>query len=234
LIGDKITTEVEKTYSIWFVIIVSIFITCLITSNIISVKLIHVFGIVLPAGVIIFPVGYIIGDILTEVYGYSRSRKVIWLGFMCNLLLTMFIWLAGIIKPAYFWDGQGAYDRILGFTPRLLVASFVAYLAGEFTNAYVLARMKILTKGRWLWSRTIGSTLVGQAIDSLLFITIAFIGTVPFTNLIIVVVSQWLFKTAYEIVVTPFTYLVVNFLKRREGVDVFDYNTSFNPLKLSD
>ncbi len=231
---DKKTTGIDKTYSIWFVVIVSIFITCLITSNIISVKLIHVFGIILPAGVIIFPVSYIIGDILTEVYGYSRSRKVIWLGFICNLVLTIFIWLAGIIKPAHFWDGQGAYERILGFTPRLLIASFLAYLAGEFANAYVLARMKIATKGRWLWSRTIGSTLVGQGIDSLLFITIAFIGTIPFSNLIIVAVSQWLFKTAYEIVVTPFTYLAVNFLKRKEGVDVFDYNTSFNPLKLSD
>ncbi|MCX7965052.1 MAG: queuosine precursor transporter [Syntrophorhabdaceae bacterium] len=221
-------------YSIWFVIIVSIFITCLITSNIISVKLIHVFGIILPAGVIIFPVSYIIGDVLTEVYGYSRSRRVIWLGFLCNLILTIFIWFAGIIKPAQIWDGQMAYEKILGFTPRLLVASFIAYLAGEFTNAYVLAKMKILTKGRWLWTRTIGSTLVGQGIDSLLFISIAFMGSVPFLNLLTIVISQWLFKTAYEIVVTPFTYVAVNFLKQKEGIDIFDYNTSFNPLKFSE
>ncbi|HPP06317.1 MAG TPA: queuosine precursor transporter, partial [Syntrophorhabdaceae bacterium] len=128
-------------YSIWFVIILSIFITCLITSNIISVKLIHIFGIILPAGVIIFPVSYIIGDILTEVYGYSRSRKVIWLGFICNLIMIVFIWLAGLIKPAQFWNNQEAYEKILGFTPRLLAASFIAYLAGEFSNAFVLAKM---------------------------------------------------------------------------------------------
>lgn len=191
-------------------------------------------GITLPAGVIIFPVSYIIGDILTEVYGYSRSRKVIWLGFLCNLIMTIFIWLAGIIKPTHFWDGQDAYERILGFTPRLLIASFIAYLAGEFTNAFVLARMKIITKGRWLWSRTIGSTLVGQGIDSLLFIMIAFVGTVPLADLLTITVSQWLFKTGYEIIVTPFTYIAVNFLKHKEGIDTFDYETSFNPLKISD
>lgn len=231
---EKHTRAYTNHYSIWFVIIVSVFITCLITSNIISVKLIHVFGIILPAGVIIFPVSYIIGDILTEVYGYSRSRRVIWLGFLCNLMLTIFIWLAGIIKPAQFWDGQPAYERILGFTPRLLLASFIAYLVGEFTNAYVLAKMKIATKGRWLWSRTIGSTLVGQGFDSFVFITLSFIGTIPLTALFSMAVSQWLFKTAYEVCVTPFTYLAVGFLKQKEGVDVYDYETSFNPLRLSD
>jgi uncharacterized integral membrane protein (TIGR00697 family) len=221
-------------YSIWFVIIVSIFITCIITSNIISVKLLYVFGLVLPAGVIIFPVSYIIGDILTEVYGYSRSRKVIWLGFICNLILTIFIWLAGLIKPAPFWDGQSAYEKILGFAPRLLVASFIAYLVGEFANAYVLARMKIITKGRWLWSRTIGSTLIGQGLDSFVFITLSFIGTVPLKPLFSMAVSQWIFKTAYEAIVTPFTYIAVDFLKRKEGMDAYDYNTSFNPLRFSD
>jgi len=223
-----------RHYSIWFVFVLSVFVTCLITSNIISVKLIHIFGIILPAGVIIFPISYIIGDILTEVYGYSLSRKVIWIGFFCNLITIIFVWLAGIITPAQFWNGQDAYEKILGFTPRLLVASFIAYLAGEFSNAFVLAKMKILTKGRWLWSRTIGSTLVGQGIDSLLFITIAFMGTVPFINLLTIIISQWLFKTLYEIIVTPFTYIAVNFLKHKEGIDVFDYETSFNPIKFTD
>lgn len=221
-------------YSIWFVIIVSVFITCIITSNIISVKLIHIFGIILPAGVIIFPLSYIIGDILTEIYGYSRSRRVIWLGFLCNLILTLFIWLSGLIKPAQFWDGQAAYERILGFTPRLLLASFIAYLVGEFANAYVLAKMKVATKGRWLWSRTIGSTLVGEGFDSFVFITLAFVGTIPLAVLLSMAVSQWLFKTAYEVCVTPLTYLVVRFLKQKEGMDVYDYDTSFNPLRLSD
>ncbi|MCX8109692.1 MAG: queuosine precursor transporter [Syntrophorhabdaceae bacterium] len=231
---EKDTKTVTNHYSIWFVIIASIFVTCIITSNIISVKLINVFGIILPAGVIIFPVSYIISDILTEVYGYSKSRRIIWLGFLCNLMLTVFIWLSGIIKPAQFWDGQAAYERILGFTPRLLMASFIAYLVGEFANAYVLARMKMATKGRWLWSRTIGSTLVGQGLDSLVFITLSFIGTIPLGALFSMAVSQWLFKTLYEVCVTPFTYIAVGFLKQKEGMDVYDYETSFNPLRLSD
>ena len=224
----------QEGYSPWFVLIVAIFTTCLITSNIIAVKLIRVFGLVLPAAIIIFPLSYLFGDILTEVYGYSQARRVIWLGFLCNLLTVVAIWLGQILPAASFWQGQAAYERILGYTPRLLAASFAAYLAGEFTNSFVLAKMKIATEGRWLWTRTIGSTLAGQAIDSAIFISLAFAGTIPPAMLLTTAVTQWLVKSAYEAIVTPFTYWMVNFLKKREGRDVYDRDTRFNPLLLRD
>jgi uncharacterized integral membrane protein (TIGR00697 family) len=219
-------------YSSWFVLVVAIFITSLITANITSVKLISLWGLVLPAGVVIFPVSYITGDVLTEVYGYARARRVIWLGFSCNLLMVMVIWLGQVMPPVAFWDGQAAYERILGYAPRLLCASFLAYLAGEFLNAYVMAKMKIATKGRWLWTRTITSTLVGQGVDSLVFITIAFAGTLPIGAMALGIITQWLVKSAYEAVATPVTYKVVGFLKRQEGLDVYDHDTRFNPLAI--
>jgi queuosine precursor transporter len=223
----------ERRYSHYFVLIVAVFITCLITANITAVKLLEVSGLVVPAAIIIFPLSYVIGDVLTEVYGYRRARMVIWLGFLCNLTTVAAIWLGQVLPAASFWDGQAAYERILGYTPRLLAASFLAYLVGEFANAFVLAKMKIATRGRWLWTRTIGSTLVGQGLDSLVFISLAFTGTIPGPRLLSAVVTQWLVKSAYEAAVTPLTYAVVNFLKRREGMDVYDYGTDFNPLSLS-
>ena len=217
-------------YSGWFVGIVALFVTCLLTANITAVKLVTIFGFLVPAGIVIFPLSYIIGDVLTEVYGYRQARRVIWLGFGCNVVAVLAIWVGQMLPAASFWDGQAAYERILGHTPRLLVASFLAYLVGEFANAFVLAKMKIATEGRWLWTRTIGSTLVGQGLDSLVFITLAFVGTIPLSGLVLAIVTQWLVKTAYEAVVTPLTYIVVRFLKRHEGVDVYDHDTRFNPL----
>jgi uncharacterized integral membrane protein (TIGR00697 family) len=207
-----------------------VFVTCLIVANIIAVKLVTIFGFTVPAAVIIFPISYIFGDVLTEVYGYRRARQVIWLGFFCNLLAVVAIWVGQLLPAASFWDGQAAYERILGYTPRLLVASFVAYLVGEFANSFVLAKMKLATNGRWLWTRTIGSTLIGEGLDSLVFITLAFAGTIPQAVLVTAILTQWLFKCVYEIVATPLTYAVVNFLKRKEGLDVYDYGTRFNPL----
>ena len=215
----------------WFMIVVAVFITCLITANITAVKLISLFG--LPAAIVIFPISYIIGDILTEVYGYRQARRVIWLGFFCNFIAVIAIWVGQILPPASFWDGQAAYERILGYTPRLLLASFLAYLVGEFANAIVLAKLKIATSGRWLWLRTIGSTLIGQGLDSLLFMSLAFVGTIPLNALFTAVLVQWLAKSVYEAVVTPLTYMVVGFLKTKEGVDVYDRDTTFNPLSLS-
>jgi queuosine precursor transporter len=220
-------------YSHYFVLVVAVFITCLITANITAVKLVEVSGLVVPAAIIIFPVSYVLGDVLTEVYGYRRARLVIWLGFLCNLITVGAIWLGLVLPAASFWDGQAAYERILGYTPRILAASFLAYLVGEFANAFVLAKMKIATRGRWLWTRTIGSTLVGQGLDSLVFITLAFVGTIPGPRLLSAIITQWLAKSAYEAAVTPLTYAAVNFLKRREGVDEYDYGTDFNPLSLS-
>jgi uncharacterized integral membrane protein (TIGR00697 family) len=234
MLQDQSTIDGKANYSIWFVFIVAIFISCLITANIAAVKLVEVFGFVLPAGTIIFPISYIFGDILTEVYGYRQTRRVIWLGFFCNFIVVVVLWVGQVLPPASFWDGQKAYERILGYTPRLLVASFLAYLVGEFANSFVLAKMKMATKGHWLWTRTIGSTLVGEGLDSLVFMTLAFVGTISGAALFLAILTQWLVKSAYEAAVTPLTYIVVNFLKRKEGVDVFDYDTKFNPLLLGE
>jgi hypothetical protein len=217
-------------HSTWFVCIVAVFITCLITANITAVKLIVVYGLLMPAGIVIFPISYICGDVLTEVYGYRQTRRVIWLGFLCNLLTVAAIWVGQMLPPASFWDGQPAYERILGYTPRLLISSFLAYLVGEFTNAFILAKMKIATRGRWLWMRTIGSTLLGQSLDSLVFVTLAFLGTIPLSHMVTAILTQWLVKTAYEALATPLTYAVVASLKRHEGIDVYDHETRFNPL----
>ena len=220
--------------SSWFVALAALFVACLIASNIIAVKLVSVFGFVLPAAIIIFPLSYIVGDVLTEVYGYAQARRVIWLGFLCNLVAVAAIWGAGALPAADFWDGQDAYQQILGQTPRILLASFLAYLVGEFTNSFVLAKMKIATRGRWLWSRTIGSTLVGQALDSAIFMTVAFAGVIPGPALATAILTQWLAKSLYEAAATPVTYGVVGFLKRKDAADAYDTDTRFNPLALSE
>jgi uncharacterized integral membrane protein (TIGR00697 family) len=231
-LSEQRTAQTRSGYSQWFVVVVAIFVTCLITANVTAVKLVTIFGLILPAGVVVFPISYIAGDVLTEVYGFHTARRVIWLGFFCNLLAVLAIWVGGLLPAAPFWDGQGAYERILGYVPRLLVASFLAYLVGEFANSIVLAKMKVATNGRWLWSRTIGSTLVGQGLDSLVFILVAFLGTIPLKGLIAAIVAQWLFKSIYEAAATPLTYVVVGALKRHEGMDVYDRDTDFNPLPM--
>src|SRR5436309_12494583 len=200
----KPTSSTPPAVSFWFLGIACLFVTCLIVSNIVAVKLAVIFGLILPAAVVIFPVSYILGDVLTEVYGYARARQVIWLGFGCNLIAVVVIQVALALPPAPFWaPNQAAYETILGFTPRLLVASFIAYLVGEFANSAVLARMKVVTRGRYLWTRTIGSTLVGEGLDSAVFITIAFFGIMPHGELLPTIVTQWLFKPAYETLATP-------------------------------
>ena len=209
-----------------FVIITALFITCLITANIIAVKLVGMGSVVLPAAVVIFPLSYIFGDILTEVYGFRMARQVIWLGFLCNLIFVIFVRIGQALPSASFWTGQVAYETILGYTPRLLLASFLGYLVGEFANSFVLAKMKVLTQGRWLWSRTIGSTIIGQALDTSIFITVAFWGI---ASLPVMILSHWVAKVLIEVVFTPLTYVIVNYLKKKESADTFDYKTNFNP-----
>lgn len=226
------STDSPARHSTAFLVVTAVFITALIIANIIAVKLMDIGGWILPAGVIIFPISYILGDVLTEVYGYRRARQVIWLGFGCNLVAVGAIVLALMAPPAYFWEGQDAFQRILGYTPRLLAASFLAYLVGEFANSYVLAKLKIMTRGRWLWLRTIGSTLVGQGLDSAVFVSVAFIGTMPAEIIVTAIVAQWIAKSVYEALATPLTYGVVGFLKRHEGVDAYDHDIDFNPLKI--
>lgn len=221
-------------HSNWFLLVAALFVTSLIVSNIIAVKLIDVAGMILPAAIVIFPISYILGDVLTEVYGFARARQVIWLGFLCNLFAVIAISIGGLLPAAGFWGGQEAYDLILGAVPRILAASFLAYLVGEFVNAYVLARLKVAMEGRHLWVRTIGSTLAGQLLDSAIFITIAFAGIMPVEVLLGAIVTQWLVKSAYEALATPLTYAVVGFLKRADDVDVYDRDIHFRPFTVSE
>jgi uncharacterized integral membrane protein (TIGR00697 family) len=210
----------------------ALFVTVLITSNLVAVKLVNFGGgWVLPAAIIVFPLSYLLGDVLTEVYGYGTARRIIWLGFACNLLFVLVASVA-VRLPAAVPDVEQPFARILGQTPRILAASFVAYLVGEFANSFVLAKMKILTEGRWLWTRTIGSTLIGQGLDSAIFITLAFAGTGGLP-LVPIILRQWAVKTVYEVAATPLTYMVVGWLKRFEGQDHFDRATDFNPLALA-
>ena len=215
-----------------FVIVTAIFITCLITANIIVVKPISFGGI--PAAIIIFPLSYIVGDVLTEVYGYRMARRVIWLGFLCNLIAVIAIWIGQILPPASVWGGQQAYESILGYAPQALFASLLAYLVGEFSNSFVLAKMKIKTKGRWLWTRTIGSTVVAQALDAAVFIPIVYIGRFDLSFIVMASLTHWLAKVGYETVATPLTYAVVNYLKKKEAIDTYDYETNFNPFAVKD
>ncbi len=219
-----------------------IFTGALIVSNIIAVKVVDVSGLVggafdyfQPASIVIFPVSYIIGDILTEVYGYREARRVIWSAFFANAIAVLAIVAAQEIPAAPFWGDQDAYERILGQTWRILSGSFAAVLVGEFSNSIVLSWMKRLTGGRFLWTRTIGSTVVGQGLDSAFFLTIAFFGTATIPNgeaLWGFWWRAWLIKTLYEAIATPLTYVTVNFMKRLEGVDAYDVDTNFSPVPL--
>jgi len=207
-------------YSWRFVVVAGFFVTALVVSNIIAVKLVEMSGRVFPAGLVIFPLSYLLGDVLTEVYGIRAARRVIWLGFACNLLALGAI-QAAIHLPALDPEFQEQFEAVLGTTWRLFLASLAAYIAGELANAYVLAYMKGATRGRWLWTRTIGSTIVGEGLDSLIFITIAFAGTGA--GLANPIVTTWLIKVGWETLATPVTYWVVGYLKRTEGVDVYDF-----------
>jgi uncharacterized integral membrane protein (TIGR00697 family) len=215
-----------------FLVIASLFVTCLLISNIIAGKLMQVFGFILPAGAILFPITYLFGDVLTEVYGYRRTRLVIWIGFACNLLMAIIFLVVIALPYPSFWQNQNAYATVLGMTPRLVAASLVAYWAGEFVNSTILSVMKKLTGGRLLWTRTIGSTVVGQGVDTLIFITGSFYGLVPVGVLVQMVMAQYVFKVAYEAVTTPLTYLIVGRLKRVEKSDTFDWDVKYNPFRL--
>lgn len=185
------------------------------------------------AGILFFPISYVIGDVLTEVYGYARARRVIWAGTVAVLFMAFMSFVVVALPPAPDWKNQAAYETIFGQVPRIVFASVCAFWAGEFVNSYVLARMKLWTGGKQLWSRTIGSTVAGQAVDSLIFYPLAFWGAEGWTNdlVIKVLLTQWVLKVSWEVLLTPFTYLVVNFLKTREGVDVFDDKTDFTPFR---
>jgi queuosine precursor transporter len=183
------------------------------------------------AGILFFPLGYVIGDVLTEVYGFARARRVIWAGFAGLVFMAFMSWIVVSLPPAAGWEGQAAYESVFGQVWRIVIASITAFWVGEFVNSYVMARMKVWTQGRHLWSRTIGSTFVGQGVDSLIFYPLAFWGVWQNEVVITVMITNWLFKVLWEVVLTPVTYAVVGWLKHHEGVDIFDDGTDFSPFK---
>jgi uncharacterized integral membrane protein (TIGR00697 family) len=205
------------------------FVSVLLVSNIVAPKLVGIGPFLFSGAQLLFPITYIFGDVFTEVYGYAASRRAIWSGFFSSALLSILSAIIIALPPAPNWHGQEAYEQVLGMTPRIFVASLIAYWAGEFANSFLMARLKVATRGRYLWMRTIGSTAVGQAVDTALVMTIAFAGIYSFAQIGNLIVSGYLFKVAYEAAATPLTYLVVNTLKKREGVDILDVGTNFNP-----
>lgn len=212
-----------------FLVITCLFVTCLLITNIVAGRLVQLAGLTITADLFLFPVTYIFGDILTEVYGYRQSRITIWLGFGANLLMSV-IFMAVIHLPAPgFWTDAAAYKTVLGFTPRIVFASLVAYLAGEFSNSMVLSRLKIITKGRFLWVRTIGSTLAGQVFDTGIFMMMAFWGIFPVKIFLMMTLTQYVWKVSYEVIATPLTYYLVGRIKKRDGCDTYDRGISYNP-----
>jgi queuosine precursor transporter len=211
----------------------SLFVATLVASNIIAVKIATLGPFSVPAAIVIFPLAYLFGDVLTEVWGYRVARTVIWTGFLANIVVVLFIAAAIAIPSNPHYTDQAAYARVLGESPRLVVASLTAYLLGEFLNAFVLARLKIATKGRMLWTRTIGSTVIGQGVDSAVFITLGFAGTQPWSLLIIIIRDVWVVKVLYEVIATPLTYALVTALKRMEGIDTYDRDTKFAPIPIA-
>ncbi|WP_336987142.1 queuosine precursor transporter [Altererythrobacter aquiaggeris] len=225
----------------YFDFVMAAFVTILLLSNVIGAGKaaaidIPYFGhVAFGAGLLFFPISYIIGDILTEVYGYPYARRCIWAGFSALVFMAFMAWAVVAMPPADNWGNQAAYEAVFGQVPRIVGASIIAFWAGEFVNSYVLARMKVWTRGKALWSRTIGSTIVGQGVDSALFYPLAFLGAEGWTTQLVVTLAltQWALKTSWEVLLTPLTYAVVGWLKRREGVEIFDTDTNFSPFAKS-
>jgi len=218
----------EKSYK-YLTALSVFFVSVLLISNIASTKIVDFGWFTFDGGTLLFPLSYIFGDIMTEVYGYKKARNVIWLGFISALVMSLVFMVVGALPPAADWGNQAAYDSILGLTPRIVLASLFAYFCGSFSNSFILAKMKIITKGKLLWTRTIGSTVVGELVDSTLFILIAFWGVLPGTLLVTLIVSNYIFKTIVEVLFTPLTYKVITFLKKKEQEDYYDTATNFNP-----
>ncbi len=236
LMAKKNTNVSYKYYDL----VMAAFVTVLIAANIIGPAKISqldlpIFGVItFGAGVLFFPISFIFGDILTEVYGYAAARRVIWAGFAGLAFASLMAWVVVALPPAPFWENQEVYEIAFGSAWRVALASLIAFWAGEFANSFVMAKMKILTQGKYLWSRTIGSTIVGEGVDSILFYPLAFYnsGIIPNDKLILVMFAQFVAKTLVEIVFTPFIYKIINFLKKKEGVDHYDHDTNFNPFRL--
>lgn len=214
----------------YFDLVMAAFVVVLVLSNVIgAAKLSTVAGFTFGAGILFFPLSYVIGDVLTEVYGYARARRVIWVGFVALVFMAVMSFVVVALPPSDSWTGQDAYEQVFGQVPRIVLASITAFWAGEFVNSYVMAKMKVWTGGKALWTRTIGSTVVGQGVDSLLFYPIAFLGIWDTRDVLIVMVTNWALKVGWEAVLTPVTYRAVGFLKKKEDVEIFDTDTDFSP-----
>lgn len=227
-ITDQITDN--RTFR-YFDVIMALFVAVLLISNLASTKILSLGPFTFDGGTILFPLSYIFGDILTEVYGYRKARKVIWTGFGAAILMSVVLYVVQILPPAADWPNQQAYETLLGFVPRIVLASLIAYFAGAFSNAILMSVLKVRTKGKYLWLRTIGSTLLGEGIDTTIFCLVAFYGLFPDEILVSIIVSNYIFKTGVEVIFTPITYAIVNSLKRIEQVDVFDRGISYNPFR---
>lgn len=223
----------NKTSYRFFDILVALFVAVLLISNIASTKILSLWKFTFDGGTILFPLSYIFGDILTEVYGFRRSRRVIWLGFFSALLMSLVLYIVQILPPAGDWNNQKAFESILGFVPRIVLGSLIAYFMGEFSNSIALSVLKVRTKGRFLWMRTIVSTIIGEGIDTVVFCMIAFYGLLPTHVLWAVILSNYIFKCSVEILFTPLTYKIVAFLKKKEKVDVFDHGIKYNPFQIT-
>ncbi len=215
----------------YFDVIMALFVAVLLISNLASTKILSLGPFTFDGGTLLFPLSYIFGDILTEVYGYQRARKVIWTGFGAALLMSLVLWIVQILPAAADWPNQQAYESLLGFVPRIVMASLIAYFAGAFSNAFLLSKLKIRTNGKYLWIRTIGSTIIGEGIDTVIFCMVAFYGLFPNEVLVAIIISNYLFKTGVEVIFTPVTYAIVRFLKKKEEVDTYDRGISYNPFR---
>ena len=217
----------------YYDLVMALFVTILLCSNVIgAAKVCTVWGFTFGAGVLFFPISYIFNDVLTEVYGYARARKVVWAGFGAIIFASFMSWVVVSLPPAAGWNDQGAYEAVFGQTPRIVFASLSAFFVGEFANSYVLAKMKIRTSGRHLWARTIGSTIIGEGVDSIVFYPLAFLGVWESRLVLTVMVSNYVIKVLWEAVITPVTYQVVGFLKRAEQEDYYDVDTDFTPFSI--
>lgn len=225
------TTEVTPRHYKHLELLIHIFVVVLLVSNLVAAKITKIGPLTFSGAQMLFPITYIFGDIFTEVYGYAASRRAIWIGFLASALLALLGAFAVSLPPAPGFLNQSAYATVFGVVPRVIASSLIAYWAGEFANSFTLAKLKLLTGGKYLWTRTVGSTIVGQAVDTFLVITLLFAGSMPVPVILNLIASGYLFKVVYEILATPLTYKVVNFLKTSEGIDTFDKSTNFNPFR---
>lgn len=224
----------QTKVSVPFMLLGILFNLCLLTSNLLETKVVQIFDLTTTAGLIVFPISYIINDCIAEVWGFKKARLIIWSGFASNFLLIAFAQIAIQLPTAPFWEGEEAFNFIFGLAPRIAVASLIAFLAGSFINAYVMSKMKIASQGKHFSVRAILSTLAGESVDSLIFFPIAFVGLVPMDQLLIMIATQAVLKSLYEVIILPVTIRVVKYIKKTEGMDVYDRDISYNILKIKD